>query len=292
MNNQNLVGKIAIITGANQGLGLEISKKYVMAGADVMLCARDATLLEKVQFDLNQFASPNQRILAQPCDVSIEAEVKYLFDQTIKSLGGYHILVNNAGIYGPKGLFESTDWTDWIKTIEINLYGPILMCRASLPHFKAQNYGKIIQLSGGGATNPLPMLSAYAASKAAIVRFTETLAEEVRGTGIDVNAMAPGALNTRLLEEVLQAGPDKVGSAFYDRSLKQKESGGSSLAKAADLALFLGSPDSDGITGKLISAVWDNWETWPSHLTELANNDVYTLRRIVGRDRGLAWGDR
>ena len=150
----------------------------------------------------------------------------------------------------------------------------------------------MIQLSGGGATNPLPRISAYAVSKAAIVRFIETLAEEVRGSGIDVNALAPGALNTRMLGEILEAGPEKVGKDFYERSLKQKEAGGTQLGLGADLALFLASAASDGITGKLISAVWDNWEHWSEHKNELSSSDVYTLRRIAGRDRGFLWGDK
>jgi 3-oxoacyl-[acyl-carrier protein] reductase len=138
----------------------------------------------------------------------------------------------------------------------------------------------------------LPRISAYAVSKAAIVRFTETLAEEVRGTGIDVNAIAPGALNTRMLDEVLEAGPDKVGKAFYERSLKQKESGGVPIDRGAELALFLASKASDGITAKLISAVWDDWERWPEQLNELSSSDTYTLRRITARDRGFEWGDK
>ncbi len=105
-----------------------------------------------------------------------------------------HVLVNNAGVYGPLGSIEEIDWQAWVQAIEINLFGSILMCRALLPHFKSSRYGKIVQLSGGGATNPLPRISAYAASKAAVVRFAETLAEEVRENGIDVNAIAPGAL--------------------------------------------------------------------------------------------------
>jgi 3-oxoacyl-[acyl-carrier protein] reductase len=161
-----------------------------------------------------------------------------------------------------------------------------------LPHLKAQRYGKIIQLSGGGATNPMPRISAYAVSKAAIVRFAETLAEEVRGTGIDINSIAPGALNTRMLDEVLEAGPDKVGKDFYERALKQRDNGGVPLQRGADLAIFLASRASDGITGKLISAVWDNWEHWPEHLDKLSGSDVYTLRRIVGRDRGFEAGDK
>lgn len=287
-----LSGKVAIITGANQGFGLEIARKYVLAGADVMLCARNAALLQEAQADLIKLAAPDQNILARAADVSVEADVQTLVRETLTKLGGCHILVNNAGIYGPKGEIEEVDWTEWIKAIEINVYGSILMCRAILPHFKTQGYGKVIQLSGGGATNPMPRISAYAVSKAAIVRFAETLAEEVRGTGIDVNAIAPGALNTRMLDEVLKAGPEKVGKAFYERSLKQKESGGAPLGRGAELALFLASAASDGITGKLISAVWDDWEHWSEHLDDLSSSDVYTLRRIAGRDRGFEWGDK
>lgn len=287
-----LSGKVAIITGANQGFGLEIARKYVLAGADVMLCARNSVLLQEAQADLNKLAVPGQKVLAKAGDVSADADVQALVSETLTKLGGCHIIVNNAGIYGPKGEIETVDWAEWIKTIEINVYGSILMCRAILPHFKAQGYGKVIQLSGGGATNPMPRISAYAVSKAAIVRFSETLAEEVRGTGIDVNAIAPGALNTRMLDEILEAGPEKVGKTFYERSLKQKESGGSPLGRGAELALFLASAASDGITGKLISAVWDDWEHWPEHLNELSSSDVYTLRRIAGRDRGFEWGDK
>jgi NAD(P)-dependent dehydrogenase (short-subunit alcohol dehydrogenase family) len=200
-----------------------------------------------------------------------------------------HVLVNNAGIYGPLGPIEEIDWEAWVQAIEINLFGSILMCRALLAHFKAHRYGKIVQLSGGGATTPLPRISAYAASKAAVVRFAETLAEEVRENGIDVNAIAPGALNTRLLDEVLAVGPERVGPAFYERSLKQKAEGGAPLDRGASLAVFLGSAASDGITGKLLSALWDPWETLPEHLDDLGRTDVYTLRRIVPADRGLPW---
>jgi hypothetical protein len=94
------------------------------------------------------------------------------------------------------------------------------------------------------------------------------------------------------LDEVLAAGPERVGQAFFDRSVRQKETGGTGMDRGAALAVFLGSDASDGITGKLISAVWDDWEEWPLHLEELSASDAYTLRRIAGRDRGLPWGDR
>lgn len=287
-----LLDKRAIITGANQGFGLEIARKFVLAGADLMLCARNASMLEDARVELAELATAGQKIVTQVADVSQESDVHSVVAQTLKLLGGCHILVNNAGVYGPKGEIESVDWADWMKAIEINVYGSVLMSRAVLPYFKAQRYGKVIQLSGGGATNPLPCISAYAVSKAAIVRYAETLAEEVRGTGIDVNSIAPGALNTRMLDEILQAGPENVGQAFYERSVKQKKTGGEPLGKGADLALFLASSASDGITAKLISAVWDDWEYWPEHLNELSSSDVYTLRRIAGRDRGFEWGDK
>jgi 3-oxoacyl-[acyl-carrier protein] reductase len=163
------------------------------------------------------------------------------------------------------------------------------MCREVLPAFRRQGYGKIINLSGGGATAPLPNMSAYAASKAAVVRFTETLAEETREARIDVNAIAPGALNTRLLEEVLAAGPERVGRAFYERSLKQRDTGGVPLEKGAELAVFLASAASDGITGRLLSAVWDDWANLPARRDVLAQTDVFTLRRIVPEDRREKW---
>jgi NAD(P)-dependent dehydrogenase (short-subunit alcohol dehydrogenase family) len=292
MMQKPLTGRVAIITGANQGLGLEIARQYVEAGASLMLCARDQSLLEQASDKLRALAGPDQKIVSVPADVSKEEDVRALFNATMSDLRDCHILVNNAGIYGPKGEIESVDWSEWVRAMEINVMGSVLMCRAVLEHFKAQKYGKIIQLSGGGATNPLPRISAYAASKAAIVRFAETLAEEVRGSGIDVNCIAPGALNTRMLQEVLGAGPGKVGQAFYDRSLKQKETGGAPIETGAGLAVFLASAESDGITGKLISAVWDNWEQWPEHRDELSASDAYTLRRIAGRDRGFTWGDK
>lgn len=287
-----LDNRVAIVTGASQGLGAEIARKYVQAGASVVLCARNAPLLESVATELRTLLSPLQDVIAIPGDVANSDDVQAIVAATKAQLGRIDVLVNNAGVYGPKGTIEDVDWKEWVRAIEINLYGSIMMCRAVLPIFKAKRYGKIVQLSGGGATNPLPRISAYAVSKAAIVRFVETLAEEVREYRIDVNAIAPGALNTRMLDEVLEAGPGRVGQVFYDRSLTQRQQGGTPLDKGADLAVFLGSPASDGITGKLISAIWDPWADLPKHLEELNKSDIYALRRIVPEDRGKTWGNQ
>jgi len=283
----SLEGRTAIITGASQGLGLAITRAYVKAGASVLLCARDEMLLQEARAEVSKLAQPGQTVLAGVADVSNPEDVENLLNKALGAFAQLHILVNNAGVYGPKGPIEEVPWEEWVRALEINLMGSVLMCRAVLPHFKAHRYGKIIQLSGGGATNPLPRISAYAVSKAAIVRFAETLAEEARNDGIDVNSIAPGALNTRLLDEVLAAGPEKVGKDFYERALRQKAQGGAPLEKGAELAVFLGSATSDGITGKLISALWDPWAKLPQHLHELQCMDVYTLRRIVPEDRAL-----
>lgn len=280
----------ALITGASQGFGLAVAHAFVEEGADVMLCARGAERLDQAQRQLSELSKGNTRVLAVQADVSEPDDVQRLVSAALVQLGGLDVLVCNAGVYGPKGLIQDIPWSEWSQTITINLLGTVLPCREVLPHFIQQKGGKIIILSGGGATKPLPYLSAYAASKAAVVRFGETLAEEVRGLGIDVNSVAPGALNTRLLDEVLEAGPDKVGHAFYEQSLRQKDVGGTPLDRGASLCVFLASSSSDRITGKLISAVWDPWEKLSDHIEDLKDSDIYTLRRIVPKDRGKDWG--
>jgi NAD(P)-dependent dehydrogenase (short-subunit alcohol dehydrogenase family) len=286
-----LKGRAAIITGANQGFGEAIARAFLQAGANVMLCARDESKLRAVATELRNSCNTGQRVESMCADVSKRDDVTRLVSAALAAFPQIHILVNNAGVYGPKGPIDDVDWDEWVQAIEINLFGSILTVKALLPHFRTHNYGKIIQLSGGGATSPLPFMSAYAASKAGIVRFMETLAEEVKTDGVDVNSIAPGALNTRLLDEVLEAGPEKVGKSFYERALKQKAEGGVPLERGAELAVFLASAASDGLTGKLISAVWDPWEQFPEHTADLQKTDIYTLRRIVPKDRGQPWGE-
>jgi NAD(P)-dependent dehydrogenase (short-subunit alcohol dehydrogenase family) len=191
------------------------------------------------------------------------------------------------------GKIEEVGWEEFTQAMETNLYGPILLARAFLPHFRRQGYGKIIQVSGGGATNPMPRLESYAASKAAVVRLFESLALDLAESRVDVNCVAPGLLDTRLLAQVIEAGPERVGEGFFRRMVDSKNQGHlTDLGIGARLCRFLASGASDGITGKLISAVWDDYEDWPNHLPELLRGDLYTLRRITGRDRGSGWGDK
>jgi NAD(P)-dependent dehydrogenase (short-subunit alcohol dehydrogenase family) len=281
-----LAGRAAVITGASQGLGRAIAERFVRAGASVLIVARAQGLLDQVRDELAALAGPTgAQVHAVAGDVSDRGTCDRVARDAERLMPGFDILVNNAGVYGPIGTLDEVDWDEWVRALQINLFGTALMCRAVIPAMRARGYGKIVNLSGGGATAPLPRFSAYAASKAAVVRLTETLADELRDSRIDVNAVAPGALNTRLLDEVLSAGPARTGEQFYARALKQQQDGGTALDKGADLAVFLASPESDGITGRLLSAVWDDWRTLPQRREQLAKSDVYTLRRIVPEDR-------
>ena len=284
-----LKGRGIIVTGASQGLGFAVARACIAEGAHVLICARNAAEVASARTELQNGAGADQRVAAVPADVSRAEDVARLFETAKRELPGIDGLVNNAGVYGPKGTLETVDAMEWWRAIEINLLGVVLCCQAVLPLFRAAGRGKIVNISGGGATAPLPGISAYAASKAAVVRLTETLAHETAGTGIDINAVAPGALNTRLLDEVIAAGPGRVGETFYQRSLQQREKGGTPLEKGASLCVYLLSSAGDGISGRLISAVWDPWSTLASRREELNGTDIYTLRRIVPEDRGRKW---
>jgi len=268
-----LNNKVALITGASMGIGFEISKKYIIEGASLVICSRNEQKLILAEKKLKKLLNKNQFIVSVPTDISNSADIDNLFNIIDNNNINIYILINNAGILGLKGLAEEIDWFNWLEVININLLGSVLMCRKILPKFKLNNQGKIIQLSGGGATFPTTFESAYAVSKTGIVRYIEILSKETNGYNIDINAIAPGKIKTRL-------------------NKNSKDDNFVSFEKAVNLAVFLGCDKSNGITGKLISAQWDNWEYFSDHLEELKNTDVYTLRRIIGKDRNMYWGDK
>jgi 3-oxoacyl-[acyl-carrier protein] reductase len=170
---------------------------------------------------------------------------------------------------------------DWEHALRINLMGTVYACRAVLPGMVERGHGSIINLSGGGATMPLPNFSLYAVSKAAVARLTDTLAAELTGTGVRVNAIAPGAIDTRLQDEVLVAG--KRAGALFDRMRTMRDTGQGATPPEvpAQLALFLASDASAGLTGKLISAPHDPWASWDATRIETLNRSPwYTIRRL------------
>ena len=286
----NLKNKKVIITGGSTGLGKEILKTFIHYGADVITCSRNLETLSKTIIGLKKLSTyESQVIKGLECDISDPEKTEEFFSTSINEMNGLDVLVNNAGIYGPIGASEEIDIESWKKSIDINLNGPFHLCQLAIKYFKIKKEGKIINLSGGGATSPLPFISSYAASKAALVRLTETLANEVDSYGIEINAIAPGALNTRLLDQVLKAGADNVGNHFYEKALKQKSEGGAPLSRGAALCAYLASEKSGKINGKLISAIWDPLENLVKHFENSSSSDIYTLRRIIPEDRGENW---
>jgi 3-oxoacyl-[acyl-carrier protein] reductase len=269
-----------VIIGASLGIGRAIAQAFVDAGDHVILCARTPGPLEQAAREL---ARPGQKILPHACDVSDEQQVEALATFTARELGGCDVLVNNAAVQGPIGPLDEVDWTVWKRTVEIDLFGVALPCRAFIPLMKRRGAGKIVNFSGGGATGPRPFFSAYAAAKTAVVRLTENLALELAPFHIDVNAIAPGAVKTRLTSETVAAGPELIGEKAHAEARRIECKGGAPPELAAELCVFLASAACDGITGRLISARWDDWKTLPLRRDELSTSDLFTLRRVTER---------
>jgi 3-oxoacyl-[acyl-carrier protein] reductase len=288
MDERPLEDKVALITGASRGLGLAIARRFVRLGADVLLVARDSPALDAALTAVVADCERGQFAGVCPADLADAVDIDRAVNYCVDEFGRVDVLVNNAAVQGPLGPFEAQDWVEWRRVFDVDLFAPARFCQLVIPGMRERRWGKIINLSGGGATGPRPDVSAYAAAKTALVRLTETLAEELKGTGVDVNAVAPGAMNTRMLDETLAAGPDGARRE-YAAAVERSKAGGAPPERAAELVAFLASPAGDGITGRLISAAWDDWAKLGERRADLAKTDVYTLRRIVPKDRGLDW---
>jgi len=271
-----LENQIAFITGAGRGIGRAIALAFAREGAELALIARTAAGLEE---SAQMVRAMGRRAAAVTADVSLRVDVERAVSQALAIFGRVDVLVNNAGVQLPIGPLAQNDADEWMHTVAVNLFGPMLCIKAVLPVMMERKRGKIINLSGGGATGPRPNFSAYAASKAALVRLTETLAVELAPHNIQVNALAPGAINTRMLDEVLAAG--ELAGEELAQARRRAQQGGTPIELAAQLAVFLASADSDGLTGKLIAAPHDDWQAWDAaRIAALNESPWYTLRRI------------
>ncbi len=280
-----------VITGASRGFGKIIAKKFWSSGASIAIIARNEAALKKLVNELKPDSREGQIIEYFVSDLTNLETIPALVENIKSNFGDPDVLVNNAGIQGPLGPLQENDWVEWQRCLNVALLAPVLLCRGFLPAMINNYHGKIINISGGGATKARPFFTSYATAKCGLVRFSETLAEELKDSGVSVNCLAPGAMKSEMTSEIIKAYPGNVGENEYTSALKVLNDDDTTSKRAADLVLFLASDKIDGITGKLISAVWDPWDKLPEHLEDLKNSDVYTLRRIVPKDRGMDWGD-
>ena len=271
-----LNNKKILITGGSLGIGFEISRLCASEGAQLILIARNQ---EDLESSIEKLGNNKAKHKFYSLDVSNPKAVKKLAEKMKAESQYLDGLVNCAGIYGPIGRSDKIDPIEFTHAININLLGTFYMCHYFLPIIRRKTRGKIINFSGGGAAGPFPNFTSYAVSKVGVVRLSENLAYEFKKDKIDINSIAPGFVVTRLHQDTIEAG-EKAGVDFLNNTLNQIKTGGVPAEKAAKLTLYLLSPDSDGITGKFISAPWDPWEEESFQTKLKLEKDFATLRRI------------
>jgi NAD(P)-dependent dehydrogenase (short-subunit alcohol dehydrogenase family) len=270
-----LANKNCLIVGASGAIGNAIAERFYREGARLALTFRSEG--SRVSPEGRPFKDP--RIARYALDVRDWKEVHAVVAKVNKRFGSINVLVNCSGVLGPIGPTHDVPVEEWVETIEANLIGCFYLVRAVVPSMLAAGGGKVIHLSGGGAAYARPFLTAYSASKAALVRFTESLAAELRDNNIQINAIAPGPVKSRMWEELRAAGA--AGGPQALEELKQMDmTGGVSAECAAALAVFLASDHSNGLTGRLISTMYDNWRQIESRIPEIMASDAGTLRRV------------
>ena len=276
-----LAGKIALVTGAGRGIGRAIALGFAAQGARLALAARTVSELEETARQIAEISGePGAGTLVIPVDVTDQAGVDSMVKRTLDRFTNIDILVNNAGIGGPVGVLQDNDISAWMQTLQVNVIGPYLCCRAVIPAMVRQGGGKIINLAGAGANNGWAYLSAYCASKAAVVRLTEVLSIELEEQNIQVNALGPGSIHTRMWEELRDGAADVNATDLHELGQRVTSGGGASLDDTAALAVFLAGDESGGLSGRLISAVADDFTNLASRIPEIMASDVFTLRRV------------
>lgn len=276
--NAVLAGQVAIVTGGGRGIGEAVAISLAKHGAKLLLIARTESELAEAATKIERLGA---EVIVSKGDVSSAADVDRGVKAAIKQYGAIDILVNAAAIHGPLGQLWEADAEAWMMAVRVNLGGTFLCCRAVLPHMINKRRGKIVNFSGGGATSPSPYMSAYGVSKAAVVRLTETLATEVKPFNIQVNAIAPGMVDTRIHDDVLETTSLAAEVLQPIRRLRDTGQGGTAIEVPAELAVFLVSPRANGLSGKLISAPHDDWRTWDEErIAELMDQSWLALRRI------------
>lgn len=264
-----------LIAGASAGIGAALVEALAGDGRTVFACARRAEALRRVTRD---DAIARSRV----CDVADERQVAALFEWMRQHTERLDALIVCAGGFGAIGDFAETDSDAWRATLVDNVFALYLLAKHALPLLARGERPRMITFSGGGAFGPFPRYSAYAVSKAAVVRLTECLADELRERGIAVNAVAPGMVATEIHAATLAAGPERAGHEHFVRTQEVASLGGVPMEVPVECVRFLLSRDADGLTGRTIAASFDPWrsERFRVHLPDIMRSDLYTMRRI------------
>src|SRR3954470_3209422 len=265
--------KSVLITGAGRGIGKRLAMGFAEAGARVGLLSRSQAELDLAKLEIEQAGGTALRLRADVRDLE---QMQAAAERVRSAFGSLDVLVAAAGVQGPVGPFITTRAKAWNETIETNLIGAVNSCRAALPGMVERRSGKLILLVGGGSGHSRPNFTAYAASKAAVARFVECLADEVLDHNVQVNSLSPGGAYTHMTDEILHAGEERAGRREIEDAEQVRVTGGVSPDKQIQLALFLASESSNHVSGKLIH-VNDDWRRFER---ENMKAELYTLRRV------------
>lgn len=268
-----LKDRCVLITGAGRGIGKRIALGFAEAGARIGLLARSKAELDLASLEIEHNHGVSLRLRA---DVRDYEQLAAAVDRMRVMHGAIHVLVCAAGVPGPIGPFAETDPKHLAEVTTTNLVGAMNACRAVLPEMINRRSGKIILLSGYGSDAPRPGFTCYAASKAALVRFSETLSEEVQDYNIQVNCINPGSTYTAMTDEILRAG-ELAGEKELREAARVRTTGGTAHDKQLALCLFLASERSNHVSGKSIH-VNDSWKRLEhGHV----DPELFTLRRVL-----------
>jgi len=265
-------GLNVVITGAGRGIGKRLAIGFASRGARVGLVARTNAELDLTDLEIKHAGGISHKLAA---DVRDYERLSGVLEMMRHRHGQIQVLICGAAIQGPIGPFHKNSIKAWADTIETNLMGTVNACRAVVPRMIDNRQGKIIVIAGGGSAKPRPNFTAYACSKAAVVRFADSLAEELRDHNIQVNAISPGGAYTNMTDEILAAG-EAAGWREMEAAELVQQTGGVKPDKQIELACFLASESSNHISGKFLH-VEDDWR----RLVEAqVTPDLFTLRRV------------